>query len=357
MENTPKRSHPTRSLSGVWRRSLPWLNLILTGGLIIAGIWYLSTRLDLATVIDALSKASVSYTVLSVIIMLATILLKAVRWQLMFPSQRPPVRLSSSFWAISLAQYVNLVVPFIRLGEVARLYALHREAGVSPGRGVGTLVVEKTLDLIFFGLTILFVIPFVVFPDYVSRPGPLLTLLPLILFGVLYLLAYQTELVIMLWRRIIAPLPPRVREILFRLAVSGLEGLAALRDRRLNLLMLLLSLMIAGLSIALPYVLFLALGLPLTFLDAALVHIVVSIAIVPPSTPAKIGVLNGAAALVLWQLGIPDEVNIAAYTILLYLVVVVPQIIAGLIASSRTQWSWQMVARTSLATEVESRLP
>ncbi|MBP6015964.1 MAG: flippase-like domain-containing protein [Candidatus Promineofilum sp.] len=346
-----------RSMSNAWRRSLPLLNLVLTGGLIVAGIWYLSTRLDLAAILDALSKASVSYTVLAVFVMLATMVVKAIRWQLMFSSQQPPVRLSASFWATSLAQYINLVVPFIRLGEVARLYALNREAGVSPGRGVGTLVVEKTLDLIFFGLTILLVIPFVVFPEYVNQPGPLLMLLPLILFTALYLLAYQTELVITIWRRVTAPFPPRMRDFLLRLAVSGLEGLAALRDRRLNLLMLLLSLLIAGLSIALPYILFLALSLPLTFLDAALVHIVVSIAIVPPSTPAKIGVLNGAAALVLWQLGISDEANIAAYAILLYLVVVVPQIIVGLIATSRTKWSWQMTVQPSLATEVESRRP
>ena len=346
-----------RSMSSAWRRLLPWLNLILTGGLILAGVWFLSTRLDLATIIEALSKASVGYTFLSVVIMLATMLLKAVRWQLMFPSERPPVRLSSSFWAISLAQYVNLVVPFVRLGEVARLYALNREAGVSPGRGVGTLVVEKTLDLIFFGLTILFVIPFVVFPDYVSRPGPVLTLLPLILFGALYLVAYQTDLVIAIWRRVVTPFPPRVRDLLLRVAVSGLEGLATLRNRRLSLLMLFLSLTIAGLSIVLPFVLFLALSLPLTFLDAALVHIVVSIAIVPPSTPAKIGVLNGAAALVLWQVGITDEANIAAYTILLYLVVVVPQITVGLIAASRSKWSWQMAVQPSLTTEIETRVP
>jgi len=103
--------------------------------------------------------------------------------------------------------------------------------------------------------------------------------------------------------------------------------------------------------------LFLALSLPLTFLDAALVHIVVSIAIVPPSTPAKIGVLNGAAALVLWQVGITDEANIAAYTILLYLVVVVPQITVGLIAASRSKWSWQMAVQPSLTTEIETRVP
>lgn len=324
-----------------WRRYLPWLNLGFTLALIIAGLWYLSARLDPAAIAEALLAASPGYVSLSVLIMLLTILIKALRWQLMFPTEQPPIRLTSSFWAISLGQYVNLIVPFLRLGEVARLYALNQETGTSPGRALGTLVVEKTLDLIFFGLTILFVLPFVILPDFIGNPGFMLWLLPLVLLIVLYALAYQTNLVIRIWQRIVQPLPERLRDMLLRLAVSGLEGLASLRDRRLTLYMLLLTLAIALLSIALPYVLFFALPLPLNFLDAALIHIVVSIAIVPPSTPAKIGVLNGAAALTLWQLGITDETAIVTYTILLYLVVVVPQIVLGLLATSRTKWRWQ----------------
>ena len=324
-----------------WRRYLPWLNLGLTVALIIAGLWYLSARLDATALAQALLAASPGYVSLSVLIMLLTILLKALRWQMMFPTERPPIRLASSFWAISLGQYVNLIVPFLRLGEVARLYALNQEAGTSPGRALGTLVVEKTLDLIFFGLTILFVLPFVILPDFIGDPGFLLWLLPLLLLVVLYALAYRTDLVIRIWRRVVQLLPERLRDMLLRLAVSGLEGLESLRDRRLSLYMLLLSAAIALLSIALPYVLFFALPLPLNFLDAALIHIVVSIAIVPPSTPAKIGVLNGAAALTLWQLGISDETVIVTYTILLYLVVVVPQIVLGLVAASRTKWRWQ----------------
>jgi uncharacterized membrane protein YbhN (UPF0104 family) len=165
-------------------------------------------------------------------------------------------------------------------------------------------------------------------------------LLPLLLLAVLYLLAFQTEWVIRFWRKLIAPLPERPRALLMRLAFTGLEGLAALRDRRLTLAMLLLSLIIAFLSVALPWALFPALGLPLGLLDAALIHIVVTVAITPPSTPAKIGVFNGAAALTLWQLGQTDETLIAGYAILLYLVVVGPQIILGLIAASRTRWRW-----------------
>ncbi len=136
---------------------------------------------------------------------------------------------------------------------------MNQESGANAGRTLGTLVVEKTLELIFFGLTIVLVLPFVILPDYVGQPGPLLLILPLIILAVLYLLAFQTEWVIRLWRRVISPFPARLQGWLLKLAVTGLEGLAALRDRRLSLLLLLLSLVIASLSVALPYVLFPAL--------------------------------------------------------------------------------------------------
>jgi hypothetical protein len=75
---------------------------------------------------------------------------------------------------------------------------------------------------------------------------------------------------------------------------------------------------------------------------------VVSIAIAPPSTPAKIGVFNGAAALMLWQFGLTDETTIASYAILLYLVVIAPQIVLGIIAASRSKWRWQIATGPSL---------
>lgn len=323
-----------------WRRFLPWLNLGLTAILIVAGLWYLSTRVSLAAVGAALAGAKPLYVLLAIGLMLLTVALKGWRWQLMFPAERPPVTLAAAFWGVALGQYVNLIVPFLRLGEVARLYALNQETGAAAGRTLGTLVVEKTLDLIFFGLTVLFILPFVILPDFIDRPGPLLLLLPLLLLAVLYLLAFRTEWVIRFWRKVIAPLPERPRALLMRLAVAGLEGLAALRDRRLTLAMLLLSLAIAVLSVVLPYVLFPALRLPLGLLDAALIHVAVSIAITPPSTPAKIGVFNAAVALMLVQLGLTDATAVAGYAILFYLVVILPQIALGLVAASRSHWRW-----------------
>lgn len=336
-----------------WRRFWPWLNLALTVALVVGGLWYLSRRVSLAAVGAALAAANPAYVALAVAIMVATIALKAWRWQLMLQHQPPDavapppqqtVSFAAAFWATCLGQYVNLIVPFLRLGEVARLYALNRETGVNPARALGTLVIEKTLDLVFFGLTVVAILPFVVLPQQIGRPGPALLLVPLALWFVLYLLAYQTQLVIGLWRRMVRPLPDRLEGWLLRVAVAGLQGLAALRDRRLNLALLALSLIIAILAVVLPYVLFPALGLSLTWLDAALIHVAVSIAITPPSTPAKIGVFNGAAALMLWQFGLRDETAIAGYAILFYLVVIGPQIILGMVAASRNKWRWSAAA-------------
>lgn len=333
------------STSAGWHKWLPWLNVALSILLVLAGLWYMSTRVSLAEIGSALAAASPGYVALAILLMVLTIILKSWRWQLLFAAEPPRIRFAPAFWATALGQYVNLVVPFLRLGEIARLYGLNQETGISAARAAGTLIVEKTLDLIFFGLTIILIFPFVILPEYVDQPGPLLWLIPMLLMVVLYLLAFRTTWVIRWWRLIVRPLPERLERWFLKLAVSGLEGLATLRSFRLSLLLLFASGLIALLSVLTPYILFPALNIPLTIIDAALIHVVVSVAIAPPSTPAKIGVFNGAAALMLYQFGLTDETAILSYAILFYLVVILPQILLGIIAASRTKWRWQsMVA-------------
>jgi uncharacterized protein (TIRG00374 family) len=323
---------------------LLWLNLALAAALVIAGVWYLSNRIGLATIGDVLAAAHVGYVALALLVMVGTVALKAWRWQLLY--SYGAVSYGAAFWASTLGQYVNLIVPFLRLGEVARIYSVNRETGANAAQTIGTLVVEKVLDLIFFGLTILLVVPFVALPEEVGQPGIFFLLVPLAALVVLYVLAFQTDRVARLVERLAAPLPPRLGGRLIRVGVAGLEGFSALRDRRLSLALVGLSLTIAVLSVLLPYLLFPALDLRLTLIDAAVVHIVVSVVAAPPSTPVKIGVFNSAAAFVLWQLGLRDEAVIASYAILFYVVVIAPQLILGIIAAIRGRWSWNMALQT-----------
>ena len=320
---------------------MPWLNLLLVLILLGIGIWYLAGKVSLADIASALRLADPVPILIGIGMMLLTVLLKAWRWQFMFvgPEQKPSY--SASFWALMLGQYVNLIVPFFRLGEVARIYALNRQTNISMARAIGTLVVEKVLDIVVLILLIAVIMPVVILPQSIGLPEPTLWLLPLFALAALYVLAFRTETITALLRNIAGRLPDSGwLQRPFNWAISGLEGLAALRSGRTSLVLVLLSVLIALLSIALPFVLFFAFDLQLTLVQAALIHVVVTIATTPPSTPGKIGIFNGAVALMLYSFGVADDALIISYSIVFHLVVILPQIVLGSIAVAKTDWHW-----------------
>lgn len=321
-----------------WLSRLSWL---ITAVLLAAGLWYILQEVTLAAMGEALAQAQPGYVVAALLVILATLWLKAWRWQYLFVphADEQPQPLRPLFWSMMLGQYVNLMVPFFRLGEVARLLSLDQQTGVGKARTLGTLVVEKTLDILMLVLTILLILPFIVLPDFVNNPLTL-GLLGSVAFLALYLLAYQTQWIVRLSRRLIRPLPTSIHDRLLRLIISGLEGLAALRRPRLTLILLLQSALIALLSVLTPYLLFPAFGIPLGLAEAALINVVVLIVSTPPTTPARIGVFDGTVSFMLFRFGLTTEAVIVSYTIIYHLIVMLPQIILGSGAISRTNYRY-----------------
>ena len=335
-----EKSKKTSSSQG-FNRYLPWFNLLLAIVLIGLGIWYLSDKVSLEEIIHALLLADPLYILLGLVITLITVLVKTWRWQLMFMTPDESIPFSPLFWSLMLGQYVNLIVPFLRLGELARIYALNRQVDTPMTRTLGTLVLEKVLDMFMLMLAIALVLPLVILPEFVNEPGLLIWILPIVALFFLYLMAYQTDLITNFFGAMSKKLPSRFAKRILKWSVNGLAGLSALRSRRLSILLVGSSALILFLSILLPYVMFKAFNLPLGFIEAAVVHIVVTIAITPPSTPGKIGVFNGAVALILLSFGLTNEAVVISYSIVFLLVVIVPQIALGSIAAGRTNWRWQ----------------
>jgi len=292
--------------------------------------------------------AKPGYILLGIGIMIVTVLIKAWRWQLMFRTPDDSPRYAPLFWSLMLGQYVNLIVPFFRLGEIARIYALNRQTEIPMARSLGTLVLEKVLDAIMLGLTIGILLPLVILPEFVGEPGWILWTVPVAALAVLYLLAFQTELITRIFQALTEKFPTKIGKRLLKWSLSGLEGLASLRNTRLSLLLVTSSAFIAFLAVLLPYVLFKAFDLQLGLVEAAVIHTVVTIATTPPSTPGKIGVFNGAVALVLLSYGLADEAVIISYSIVFHLVVIVPQITLGIIAASHTNWRWHRTVEQQL---------
>ncbi len=319
----------------------PWLNLLLTAVLVGIGIWYIGQRVTLAELVDAFKNANPLFILLSFLSIILTLVIKTWRWQILLRQPDDKPAFTPLFWAFNLGAYVNLILPFLRMGEIARLFAADWMVHVGKARALGTIVVEKILDLMMLGLTLLIILPFVILPEFVENPLPILTAVSLAAGIVLYILTFQTKWVIRISRIFSGLLPSNLEERINRWLVAGLEGLDALRNKKQTLIIISLSILIAFLSVLSPFLLFPAFHIELGLLEAALLNLVVTLAITPPSTPGKIGVLNGTAALVLLSLGIHDEAILVSYSTVYYLVIVLPVITFGGIAISRTKWKWQ----------------
>ncbi len=319
-----------------------WLSLGLTAVLLAAGGWYLVSQVSLAEIAQALAAASWGYVLLSLAVVVLVLLLKAWRWQLMFPARDPARQqpfFAAAFWALLLGAYLNTLIPFLRLGELARIVALDRQTGISKVQSLSTLMLEKVLDLIMVGLTVALIVTAVALPDALNQTHTTLVVSAAavgILLG-LYLIAAQTALVTRLLQALFSRLPEALGRRLTRWTVSGLDGLAALRDRRLAALLVGLSAFIAAAAVLTPVLLLRAFHIPLGWVEAVIIHVATLLALIPPTTPGKIGIFDGVVAFLLLQFGFTDGPVIASYTITYHLVVVGPLIVLGSLAAYRTK--------------------
>lgn len=321
------------------RKSIPWFRLGISLFLSLLGLWFVTRDVDLVELRLAFQQASLQYVLLGLIVIAVTVLAKAWRWQLLFHGSEDRPALSHLFWSLSLGQLVNTAVPFLRLGEIARVYDLGARTEQSRARALGTLVVEKVLDLIMLVLTLALLIPFLVIPNFVGQSGAVMAGLGVVALLGLIAVALRTDLALQLAQTVARPLPAPIRKRALSIFVAGLEGLAALRNARAIFVLLLVSAFIALLSVLTPWVLFPAVGIGLGLVPAAAIHVVLTVGTLPPSTPAKVGVFEFLVAFMLQFFDIENSALILTYTIIYHLVVVIPQIVFGGIAAARRSGS------------------
>ncbi|MEM7055832.1 MAG: lysylphosphatidylglycerol synthase transmembrane domain-containing protein [Bacteroidota bacterium] len=93
-----------------------------------------------------LQEAKLSWIVLSIIISLASHVVRAYRWQLLLQTLGFQPSLFKTFIALMVGYVSNLLVP--RLGEIVRCSALKRSAGIPTSHALGTVVAERAIDFV-----------------------------------------------------------------------------------------------------------------------------------------------------------------------------------------------------------------
>jgi uncharacterized protein (TIRG00374 family) len=311
-----------------------WLRVAIGVAVGIIGLLFIIRNVDFADVVSAFQDAILGYILLAVAVILVTILTKTWRWQLIFKSGPDFPGFRPLFWALVTGQFFNIVVP-LRTGEIARVVSLDQQEHISKSKTVSTIVIEKTLDTAGLIAMMLVVLPFVTIPDEVSQRGNSLAVIILVVLPILFLLALNSHHLSRFSKGIGERLPIWMRTRFILVLEAGIEGLAALKSRRLTAGLSLITILIVILSLLTPLLLFKAFSLPFGIREAIIINLLVTLATAPPSTPGKIVVFLAIVRLAMEGFGIDDTSLILSYAIAFLIVVYAPALILGGLALSK----------------------
>jgi uncharacterized protein (TIRG00374 family) len=327
----------------------------LLAGLAVAAAALAVTLWDVRPeqVLAALAGTRLEWLLLATASVLLVAVTKAARWQALLRAVNEPgaqVGYRTVFAVLLSAQVLNILIP-IRLGELVRIVVLNRRGGPSKSAILGTIAVEKLLDLLFTALLALLVLPLAA--GAVSEFDSALASLALALGALVALvLAWRWHAALLGWFNawVLPRLPARARRPLARLADAAVHALQVLASPRAlatvggwSLLVWLFS----GLSF---YLLFGALDLALPPQVALVLLAATQFGFVPPAAPGLVGVFDAIAPALLPLFGV-ERARAVAYGFLSHVVLVGPPVLLGafFLAQEAARWpAWRALLRSAL---------
>ncbi|TNF44347.1 MAG: flippase-like domain-containing protein [Cytophagales bacterium] len=130
------------------------IQIALSLGVAVWIFWFLYKDIDASSLWNQLQTSNWLWIGGSLVISWIGFWLRGWRWTLLISKEEGiPVDSTRSYHAVMIGYLANLLVP--RAGEVARCGILTRTNGVSLGHLLGTVIIERSIDLLFLVGTIL----------------------------------------------------------------------------------------------------------------------------------------------------------------------------------------------------------
>ncbi len=303
--------------------------LLLVAGFVVtvAGIVFAVRGVALDDAADALADANLWWLVPSFAVFVVGVFLRGLRWWALFEvHERPPLREVTR--ALLVGYFFNSILP-MRAGEAARVISLHGRTRTPRAETLGTVVAERVFDLLAL-LAILFAAyPWLPELSWLRAAAIFAFVVVAAVAALVFVLVRWDERAIH-W--LLSPLR-RVRrdgfaERVEHAAVNATRGLVAIRDARIALEALALT-VASWVVLSFSYwILMRAFSLDLPFVAALLVTVTINMGLVLPSSPAALGVFEAATVIALNAFDIPGA-QALSYAIVLHLLNLVPFLVAG----------------------------
>jgi uncharacterized protein (TIRG00374 family) len=290
-------------------------------------LWLAFREVPISQIVEAFGQLDWRFVILALGLTLAGTVARAARWKLLYHPDQKQLNSLRMAEALFISQMLNIAIP-ARLGEVSRIQMMSQFESRSRAITLGTIVVEKWLDIVAL-LIIMFLVPISVsLPAGFQDSKRSLVAFVIIFFGVTLILSYGKDRLLALLESTFHFLPNLWRARLQQAVALALGSLDVLRSPRVGLQLQAWSLLIWSMGILVNYIIFLALGLSLSFTAALFLLVILQVGIAVPSVPGKLGIFQYLCILALAPFGVGKS-SALSYSVLLYLVAVGPILLLG----------------------------
>jgi uncharacterized protein (TIRG00374 family) len=303
--------------------------LLAAAGLAVTvACMYLAVRgVALDDALDALADSDLLWLVPALPVFSLAIALRALRWWSLFAAaERPPLR--SVTYALLIGYFFNNILP-ARAGEAARVIALHKRAATPKAEAVGTVVVERLFDVLALLIVLFASYPWLPEISWLRAAAVFGAVVVTVLLALVVVIVRYDERAVH-W--LLSPLRrvkrAGVAERLEAAAVNATRGLVALRDPRIALRGMALTIA-SWVTLGVSYwILTLGFHLDLPLVAGLLVTVAINLSLVLPSSPAALGVFEAATVIALRAFDVP-QAEALSYALVLHLLNLVPFLLIG----------------------------
>jgi len=207
---------------------------------------------------------------------------QALRWKFLL-SPFGKVHVKHSVRAVFSGLFANLILP-LRPGEFLRSYLLANSEGISIGRVLGSVGVERFMDLVIATASLAFVSLFVELPRRFERTADILGAVILVLVAIVVVLVFYLEV-----KLGGTPEPHIGRRQLPGKLMSALLDLHAMGTAPSFYAAVFLSVLMPFCQVVALWAMMKSYGLPLSFMAAVVVLLVINLGVSLPNAPANVG--------------------------------------------------------------------
>ncbi len=315
-------------------------------GVLIASVslWLALRNISMDDFWTSLSRAEWKWVGLALFSVAINILAKIIRWQVLIARGQVRAGFSKLLLANLAGQALNALYP-ARVGDLGRAYAAG-ENGSERAFLLGTIALEKIVDLLSYGLLVLLVLLLMPLPGWLNRSFYVLLAGALLLAVGALVLSHRPAWGgrFLQWFQVRRPrwVPERVT-VFLQAAFTSLDVLRSGWD---VLKIFLWSAVVWGVAVWTNYLVIRALDIrfegwvgdaPAAFLAACLVLVGLTVGISVPSVPGRIGIYEYICVLALSVFGV-SQATAFVYGVLLHSIVFIPTTLAGLVSLVILGW-------------------